>query len=246
MSKSLKGQLAPQVSRGKIESNYLNLFGPALFSLLTVFVMFSVILVVKFAFAEPLLYNSSLLDGTSGGSIYPIIEGTFTIPSDGFQITLPHGWSGIDLSLVAMVSPTGIDSKTGSIKPGGDRVLMVLGRINVSDFVGALKHYNASKYLDSLKKIAETAGCKILSDKFVKINGMKSEKLTGVCRSHGEEKTVSYSFASSKNIIFVGLKGSGLTFDNNLKKFKQSVQTVKINNPRDIEDILSGYSPPTR
>jgi len=128
-----------------IESNYLNLL---LFSLLTIFIMFSVILVVKFAFAETLLYNSSLVNGTSGGNIYPIIKGTFTFPSEGFQITLPYGWSGIDLSLVAMVSPTGIDSKTG-FKPGGDKVLMVLGRTNISDFVGTLKHHDTSKYLDS-------------------------------------------------------------------------------------------------
>jgi hypothetical protein len=225
-----------------IESNYLNLL---LFSLLTIFIMFSVILVVKFAFAETLLYNSSLVNGTSGGNIYPIIKGTFTFPSEGFQITLPYGWSGIDLSLVAMVSPTGIDSKTG-FKPGGDKVLMVLGRTNISDFVGTLKHHDSSKYLDSLKKIAEKVGCKVLSDKFVIINGMKSEKLTGDCRSHGEEKTLSYAFASSKNIIFIGLKGSGLMFEKNLKKFKEAVQTVKISNPRDIEEILLGYFVPTR
>jgi hypothetical protein len=220
-----------------IESNYLSLL---LISLLTIFLVFSVILVVKFAFAEPLLYNSSLVNSTSGGNIYPIIKGTFTFPSEGFQITLPYGWSGIDLSLVAMVSPTGIDSKTG-IKLGGDKVLMVLGRTNISDFVGTLKHHDTSKYLDSLKKIAEKVGCKVLSDKFVIINGMKSEKLTGDCRSHGEERTLSYAFASSNNIIFVGLKGSGLMFEKNLKKFKEAVQTVKINNPRDIEEILLGH-----
>jgi hypothetical protein len=225
-----------------IESNYLNLL---LFSLLTIFIMFSVILVVKFAFAETLLYNSSLVNGTSGGNIYPIIKGTFTFPSEGFQITLPYGWSGIDLSLVAMVSPTGIDSKTG-FKLGGDKVLMVLGRTNISDFVGTLKDHDTSKYLDSLKKIAEKVGCNVLSDKFVIINGMKSEKLTGDCRSHGEEKTLSYAFASSKNIIFVGLKGSGLMFEKNLKKFQEAVQTVKISNPRDIEEILLGYFVPTR
>jgi hypothetical protein len=75
---------------------------------------------------------------------------------------------------------------------------------------------------------------------------MKSEKLTGECRSHGEEKTLSYAFASSKNIIFVGLKGNESMFEKYLKKFEQAVQTVKINNPRDIEEILLGYFVPTR
>lgn len=163
--------------------------------------MLSIILIFQFTFAEPSLK----------GSLYPIVKGTYTIPSEGFQITLPDGWTGIDLNLVAMVSPTGIDPKTGSIKRGGDRVLMVLGRANVSDYLEGMNHYSTSKYPDYIKKIAETVGCKVLSDKFVKINGMKSEKLTEQCGSHGEEKTISYVFASRKNIIFVGLKASGLT-----------------------------------
>ena len=85
-----------------------------------------------------------------------------------------------------------------------------------------------------------------MSDKFVKINGMKSEELTEQCGSHGLEKTISYVFASRKNIIFVGLKASGLTFDNNLEKFKQSIQSIKINNATDIDDIVLGYTAPTR
>lgn len=225
-----------------IESNYLKFL---LFFLLSIFIMFSVILAVKSAFAESLLHNSSLVNGTSVGNIYPIIKGTFSMPSEGFQITLPHGWSGIDLNLVALISPTGIDPKTG-IKLGGDKVLMVLGRTNISDFVGTLKHHDTSNYLDSLKKIAERVNCNVLSDKFVIINGMKSEKLTGECRSNGEEKTLSYTFASSKNIIFVGLKGNESMFEEYLKKFEQAVQSVKINNPKDIEEILLGYSVATR
>lgn len=200
--------------------------------------MFSITLILHFTSAETRLNNSYLPNSTSGISIYPMINGMYIIPSEGFQITLPHGWSGIDLNLIAMVSPTGIDLKTGSIKPGGDKVLMVLGRANVSDFVEGIKHYNTSKYY--VEKTAESVGCKVLSDQFVRINGMKSEQITEQCGSHGEEKIRSYTFASSKNIFFAGLKGRGSMFDNNLEKFKQSVQTIKINNATDIEDILVG------
>ena len=113
--------------------------------------MLSIILIFQFTFGEPSLK----------GSIYPIVKGTYTIPSEGFQITLPDGWTGIDLNPVAIVSPTGIDLKTGSIKRGGDSVLMVLGRANVSDYLEGMNHYNTSKYADYLKKIAETVGCRV-------------------------------------------------------------------------------------
>jgi hypothetical protein len=219
-----------------IESNYLNQFGSLLFSVLILSIMLSIILILQFTFAEPSLK----------GSIYPIVKGTYTIPSEGFQITLPDGWTGIDLNPVAIVSPTGIDLKTGSVKRGGDSILMVLDRANVSDYLEGMNHYNTSKYADYIKKIAETVGCKVLSDKFIKIKGMKSEELTEQCGSHGEEKTISYVFTSRKNMIFVGLKASGLTFDNNLEKFKQSIQSIKINDATDIEDIILGYTAPTR
>ena len=59
-------------------------------------------------------------------------------------------------------------------------------------------------------------------------------------RRLGEEKSLSYIFASGKNIIFIGLKGIRSAFEHNFEKFRQSMQTLKIDKPVDIESVILG------
>ena len=145
-----------------------------------------------------------------------------------------------------MASPKGINPTTGGLRPTGEsnRVLLVLGSINASDFLADKKDYNASTYQEFVKKTAERIGCSVLSDSFVNINGMNSEKITQECGTHGEEQSISYIFASGKDVIFIVLKCIRLAFDHNLEKFKQSLQTIKIDKPKNIENVISElYAP---
>ncbi len=191
---------------------------------------------------------------TYGNAIAPPgfanISGIYSVPQIAFQITLPQGWNGINLGIATLVSPGGIDLNTGGLRSSRNlnQVHMVLGWTNASDFLGitndhkeTANDYNASTYADYVKKTAKIIGCKVLSDAFVKINGLGSEKLTQICGSQDQEKSINYVFASANHVIFVGLKGPSLAFEHNLEKFNQSLQTIKIDRPTDIKDVISGF-----
>jgi hypothetical protein len=222
-------------------STQLRLFAYSIKTIAAYLIVLSIILPFQFTFVWADSSNSSSHNKPNQAAVFSNISGTYTIPNVGFEITLPDGWRGIDLVSLAMASPKGINPTTGGLKPTGEsnRVLLVLGSINASDFLVDKKAYNTSTYQEFVKKTAERIGCTVLSDSFVKINGMNSEKISQECGTLGEQKSTSYIFASGKNVIFIGLKGIRPAFDHNLEKFKQSLQTIKIDKPTDIENVIS-------
>jgi hypothetical protein len=137
---------------------------------------------------------------------------------------LPGGWNGINYQNIAMVSPAGVHSSNGNLGPDGDKVLMVIEALNVSDFQDQRRENSE----------VENNGCKIVSDKLVKINNINGQELFWECGSDNDNKMLNYFFASGNKIIVVGLKGSGSVFDNNLAKFRNSVSTLSIDKPTDI------------
>lgn len=149
---------------------------------------------------------------------------TYTNPSVGFHILLPGGWNGINYQNIAMVSPAGVHSSNGNLGPNGDRVLMVIEALNVSDYLDQKREYSQVK----------NNGCKIVSDKYVTINKLDGQELFLQCGANSDNKIVNYFFASGNKIIVVGLKGSGSVFDSNLDKFRNSVSTLSIDKPTDI------------
>ena len=204
-------------------------------------IVLSIILSFQFIFVGAEISNSASNNRPNEVPVISNISGSYTIPKVGFEITLPDGWRGIDLVSLAMASPKGINPTTGGLRPTGEsnRVLLVLGSINASDFLADKKDYNASTYQEFVKKTTERIGCTVLSDSFVKINGMNSEKITQECGTLGEEQSISYIFATGKDVIFIGLKGIRPAFDHNLEKFNQSLQTIKIDKPKNIENVIS-------
>jgi hypothetical protein len=149
---------------------------------------------------------------------------TYKNPSVGFHILLPGGWNGINYQNIAMVSPAGVHSSNGNLGPNGDKVLMVIEALNVSDYLDQKREYSQVK----------NNGCKIVSDKYVKINDINGQELFLQCGANSDSKIVNYFFASGNKVIVVGLKGSGSVFDSNLDKFRNSVSTLSIDKPGDI------------
>ena len=152
---------------------------------------------------------------------------SYTNPNVGFHLSLPGGWNGINYQNIAMVSPAGVHSLNGNLGPNGDKVLMVIEALNISDFQDQRKEYSE----------IENNGCKIVSDKYVKINNINGQEVFLQCGSNNDNKILNYFFASGNKIIAVGLKGSGSVFDSNLDKFRNSVSTLSIDNPTDIRKI---------
>lgn len=167
----------------------------------------------------------SLLSNTS--SHIPVaLNKTYHIPEIGFQIMLPEGWSGLDNQNYAIVSPAEMSLKTGTLGDDGDKVMMVIQAVNFSKFPTSLKEYRQGY---------ERSDCKILSDKFLKVNNINSEELIMECDTLEKEKVINYLFLSEKKLIIVGLKGSDPAFNNSLDEFRDSIRSVKINRPMDLE-----------
>ena len=157
-------------------------------------------------------------------NIPQFLNETYTNPSVGFHILLPGGWDGINYQNIAMVSPAGVHLTNANLGPNGDKVLMVIEALNVSDFLDQKREYSQ----------VENNGCKIVSDKYVKINDINGQEVFWQCGSNNNNKIVNYFFASGNKVIVVGLKGSGSVFDSNLDKFRNSVSTLSIDKPTDI------------
>jgi hypothetical protein len=178
-------------------------------------------------------------NGTLFSTSFANVSGSYSIPELGFNIRLPAGWSGLDLKSIVMVSPTGINPKTGVLNPSDDQdeVYLIIARSKVPEIMG-MADQNVSNYELYLRKTAESIGCKVLSDRFVKLNGMNVEKLLQRCGPPVEGKSITYTLSYGKYIIFVGLKGTTLAFDHNLEKFNEAVLTIKIDNQTNIKSTL--------
>jgi hypothetical protein len=184
-------------------------------------------------------FDNESISGVDGNASFVNISGSYSIPELGFTIKFPTGWSGLDLKSVVMVSPTGINPKTGVLNPSEDqdKVHLIIARSKVPEIMRSAGH-NISNYDLYVRKTAESIGCKVLSDSFVKLNGMYVEKLLQRCGPPVEGKSVTYTLSSGKNIVFVGLKGPTLAYDYNLAKFNESVLTIKIDNQTNIKSTL--------
>ena len=91
-------------------------------TLLTMFILSEFTL----AGASDVESSSSLdvsLDGNGAlfSTSFANVSGSYSIPELGFNISLPAGWSGLDLKSIVMVSPTGINPKTGVLNPSDDQ-----------------------------------------------------------------------------------------------------------------------------
>lgn len=201
----------------------------------------------------------ALLDTSSSflGSIYSAfaspsipsvanVSGTYVLPNAGFRITFPPGWSGIDLGSTVLVAPTGINPRLGVLKPSSnlEMVYIILARSNTSDLLRNPDDRNLSGYHEYVNDSAKGIGCKVLSDEFVKFNGISTEKVVGKCGPLEEVSMQTYAIVSGKNVIFIGLKGLTTAFDHNFEIFMQSLKTMKIDHLSDIKELISKSFPP--
>lgn len=157
-------------------------------------------------------------------------DNTYYVPDIGFSIVLPENWNKIDNQNILMISPNKINENTGSIKYGKDKIIMIIQIVDVPDFDISMKKYNEGFH---------PKGCTTLSDNFVEINNINSRKTFKQCEFNENEKILNYIFATEKSIIFVGLKGTDLAFDNNIDKFVDSIKTIKIKNAIDIRQFAT-------
>jgi hypothetical protein len=171
--------------------------------------------------------TNSTLPSFQSRNIPEFLNESYTNFGVGFHILLPGGWKGVNYQNIAMISPAGVHLLNGNLGPNGDKVLMVIEALNVSDFLDDRKEYGQIEKND----------CRIVSDKYVKIKEINGQELFWQCGSDNDNKIINYIFGSGNKIIIVGFKGPGSVFDSNLDKFRNSVGTLKIDKPIDIRKI---------
>ena len=155
------------------------------------------------------------------------LENIYELADFGFSITFPKGWSGVNHGFIAMVSPDGINQFNGNFKRDQNKALMIIEVLNISD-------YQKHKYGSQIQK-----NCRIVSEKIITVNAVQSKEVYINCGAAGDQKIVNYIFGSGKKIFIVGLKGTGDSFEDNLDAFRNSVRSVMIKNPIEIEQMPS-------
>lgn len=117
-------------------------------------------------------------------------------------------------------------------------------RYSTSDILRNPDDRNLSGYHEYVNDSAKGIRCRVLSDEFVKFNGISSERVVGKYGPLEEVSMLTYAIASGKNVIFIGLKGLTPAFDHNYEIFLQSLKTMKIDHQSDIKKLISKSYPP--
>ncbi|HEY7110720.1 MAG TPA: hypothetical protein VH415_14945 [Nitrososphaeraceae archaeon] len=204
--------------------------------------------------------SNNTLPGSSNSTK---VSGLYQDNKIGFQIQLPPGWTGAELYKFYQngssepkikVSPLGIDPLTGQVREGDplnlDSVAITISTQNASNLLPpwkALKDQipnsvfsSQTPYLDLMKWAAEKGfGCKVLSQNYTKINEVNSLREAMECQ--GDRKNVSYSFANDNYILGIVFDGPAPAVDRNMQKFVDSINTLKIDKPTDIQSLIAGF-----
>ena len=195
---------------------------------------------------NPLLNLSSLVT-----SLVKPISGIYDNPSLGYRIELPPGWNGTEMNvLTQMVIAAPPDSSSlfkNGLNPSGEEKNHTMMTI-----IGIDK-----KAFDTLKNIAQSmmSGANISSmtnmfDQYKKdakcdktvvpvvINGATGQQISYECQGPlFAGKIRAYAFATKDDsliqVSFFGSSNSG--FDKYLPQFEDSIKTLKISNPIDIQ-----------
>ena len=203
------------------------------------------------------LNNESSTDGGMGYDMSmpktSNITGTFDlsqlVSGADFKIDFPEGWTGISQSIYgissAIVSPEGISASTNmSSKPPSVSIMVMAADLSSLGFMTMAT--NASSHEDALRESSEMLGCELLDYSVVKINNANTVQYLQQCGiGEDETKVKSYLFASGNHSINIIVGGNPASFDENLTKVEQSIQSVKINKPGDMQQALSAVFNPT-
>jgi hypothetical protein len=157
-------------------------------------------------------------------------EKTYKIPFTDLQLALPSGWNGINLSSSILISPDGLDIKTGENKEHVS-VFMMIGYFDLDSL---LKKYHAVTLEQYVQNMAKTTNCPVAHQGPVRVNGLDGYKVRINCESiNGElDNIYNYFFISNGKVIFVGLKGINPYFSRNIENFEVSVNTIRATDAR--------------
>jgi len=157
-------------------------------------------------------------------------EKTYNIPSTKITLTVPDGWKGVNLNSSILISPDGLDIKTGE-NIERTPVFMTIGYFSLD---AAFKKNRATSLEQYVQNMAEATKCPVAQLGTAKINEFDGYKLMVKCESfNGEvDNTYSYFFISNNKLVFIGLKGVNPYFSRYIQNFEESVKTIRLADSR--------------
>lgn len=166
------------------------------------------------------------------------VSGTYSNSDFGLEMQLPDGWQGIeqqkdDLTLV-MVSP-GVTMQPFS------QGSQMSDKLDFSAFSLVMGDYN--KIVEQIgSTVSEQTDCSSDSAQIIELNSMKTLEMEANCKDPtvGTVKGLQYLFATKDGAVmavYVAVSNNpDKTFEQNIEKFKDSLDTLKIQNTVDISN----------
>ena len=151
-------------------------------------------------------------------------EKIYRIPYTDAQVTLPSGWKGINLSSFILITPEGIDTKTGENK-AQIPVYMTVGYFSLQP---ELKTYHVTTLEEYAQNMAKATKCPISDNGTVRVNGFNGYKIRINCEFNKLERDniINYFFISDNKVIFIGLKGINPSFYRYLGNLDETVKSL--------------------
>jgi hypothetical protein len=178
------------------------------------------------------------------------VNGSYTNPDQGFQITFPQGWVGTEILVpfgkVVSASPlAAVLNETNMSKFSAMSIVFVDNRNNsalsaISDLSQAADNTTISKNA----KYTKVGDCGSLVYAPVTLVGIAGEQVTYFCQSvpmgtgtNISAKTKGITFATEDNsLIFVSFSASPNVYDIDIPRFEEALKTIKIVKPGNIRD----------
>jgi hypothetical protein len=207
-------------------------------------------------FAQNSNFNMSDLAANSTSDLTELlasfkpVNGSYSNPDQGFEITFPQGWEGTEILVpfgkIVSVSPLAEAlNATDMSKFSAMSIVFVDNRNNTAlSAISELSNPANNATATQNAKYTEAEDCGSLVFSPVILDGIKGEQVTYSCEdipmgagSNTTAKTKGITLATNDDsLIFVSFSASPNVYDLDIPKFEQSLKTVKISNPGDILD----------
>jgi hypothetical protein len=196
---------------------------------------------------NPSLNFTSLLS-----SLIRTVSGTYDNPNLGFTIDLPQGWNGTEMNFLANVvvaGPEGLGSfsenlmNQSSLEKSHAMMTIIGFDKNTFDRMKSftqsmLSGFNSSSMTNMMGQLRKDAKCVKTVDSPIIINGVTGQQISYECEGKlFAGKIKGYTFATKNDslitVSFFANSTSG--YDKYLPQFEDSIKTLKISNPINIQ-----------
>jgi hypothetical protein len=189
-------------------------------NVLALLVIFSIVSAIVPAYAQSSEEESTETDG-GFPELFGEISGSYVDAQGRYEITFPHGWSGIDFLGIVLVAPGGFDMESDTVE--ASMFVLALPRTELTTA------FWSSETIEQAEQ--ESERCTVETYSYTTVNQMEGVHLVAQCENEQEYGKINmYGFMSQDDVVMVLFAAnSTIGYDDNVDEFEQSVRTLKVN-----------------